>query len=174
MSKEAKARIRINDLLIRSGWRFFSDDAGDVNVSLETHVKLTKKKLDSFGDDFEGTANGFIDYLLIDGKGFPVAVLEAKSEKHDPLVGKEQARKYAQSQNVRFVILSNGNLHYFWVLCSPESVYGLATKRHRGTQRRGGMENEKRSGNHEAMRRDSRDCIRSSPVSSSRSSGKGL
>ncbi len=34
----------------------------------------------------------------------------------DPLVGKEQARKYAHSQNVRFVILSNGNLHYFWDL----------------------------------------------------------
>jgi type I restriction enzyme, R subunit len=28
-------------------------------------------------------------------------------------VGKEQARKYARSQNCRFIILSNGNLHYF-------------------------------------------------------------
>ncbi len=34
----------------------------------------------------------------------------------DPLVGKEQARKYAKSQNCRFIILSNGNLHYFWDL----------------------------------------------------------
>ena len=58
--------------------------------------------------------NGFVDYLLLDERGFPIAVLEAKSEKFDPLVGKEQARKYARSQNVRFVILSNGNLHYFW------------------------------------------------------------
>src|SRR5208283_2472369 len=39
---------------------------------------------------------------------------EAKAEDKDPLIGKEQARRYAQSQNVRFVILSNGNLHYFW------------------------------------------------------------
>ena len=46
----------------------------------------------------------------------PIAVLEAKSEKLDPLVGKEQARKYAHSKNVRFAILSNGNLHYFWDL----------------------------------------------------------
>jgi len=68
------------------------------------------------GNDFEGIANGFIDYLLLEPSGFPVAVLEAKSERHDPLVGKEQARKYAQSQNVRFVILSNGNLGYFWDL----------------------------------------------------------
>src|SRR2546429_8532239 len=55
----------------------------------------------------------FIDFLLLDDKGFPYAVLEAKSEDKSPLDGKEQARRYAHSQNVRFVILSNGNLHYF-------------------------------------------------------------
>lgn len=43
-------------------------------------------------------------------------MLEAKRESLDPLVGKEKARQYARSQNVRFVILSNGNLHYFWDL----------------------------------------------------------
>ena len=32
------------------------------------------------------------------------------------LAGKEQARKYARSQNCYFVILSNGNLHYLWGL----------------------------------------------------------
>lgn len=52
----------------------------------------------------------------MDGRGFPIAVLEAKRENLDPLVGKEKARQYARSQNVRFVILSNGNLHYFWDL----------------------------------------------------------
>lgn len=116
MPTEAKARIRINDLLLRSGWRFFDDEKGPANVTLETHVKLKKKTLDDLGNDFEKTAHGFVDYLLLDERGFPIAVLEAKSEKFDPLVGKEQARKYAHSQNVRFVILSNGNLHYFWDL----------------------------------------------------------
>ena len=43
-------------------------------------------------------------------------MLEAKAEDKNPLIGKEQARKYAKSQNCRFVILSNGNLHYFWDL----------------------------------------------------------
>ena len=43
-------------------------------------------------------------------------MLEAKSEDKNPLDGKEQARKYAKSQNVRFILLSNGNLHYFWDL----------------------------------------------------------
>jgi len=116
MPKEAKARIRINDLLARSGWRFFDDAAGPANITLEASTKIKKKALDVLGDDFEKTAKGFIDYLLLDGRGFPIAVLEAKSEQLDPLVGKEQARTYAHSQNVRFVILSNGTLHYFWDL----------------------------------------------------------
>ncbi len=114
MAKEAKTGIRINDLLRRSRWRFFDDASGSANIALEAHVKIKQKTLDELGDDFEKTADGFVDYLLLDPRAFPVAVLEAKPEDRDPLVGKEQARKYAQSQNVRFVILSNGNLHYFW------------------------------------------------------------
>ncbi len=116
MGKEARARIRINEYLQRSGWRFFEGENGPANIALEVHVKIKKETLEDLGDDFEKTANGFVDYLLLDEKGFPIAVLEAKSEKFDPLVGKEQARKYAHSQNTRFVILSNGSLHYFWDL----------------------------------------------------------
>lgn len=53
---------------------------------------------------------------MLDARGFPLLVLEAKAEDKIPLVGKEQARKYAKSQNCRFVMLSNGNLHHFWDL----------------------------------------------------------
>src|SRR3989344_8248582 len=113
MQKEAKARIKINDLLQKSGWIFFDDENGKANIVLELNAKLTKKEVDSFGNNFEKTKNGFVDFLLLDGKSFPYVVLEAKSEDKDPLDGKEQARKYAQSLNVRFVVLSNGNLHYF-------------------------------------------------------------
>jgi type I restriction enzyme R subunit len=116
MSKEAKARILINDLLRRSRWRFFDDETGPANIALEAHVKLKKKTLEDLGDDFEKTERGFVDFLLLDTKGFPLIVLEAKAEDKNPLVAKEQARKYAKSQNCRFVILSNGNLHYFWDL----------------------------------------------------------
>lgn len=115
-AKEAKARIKINKLLEESGWRFFDDAKGKANIVLEPQVKLTRATIDALGDNFEDAGNGFIDFLLLDEAGFPLVVLEAKSEDKNPLVGKEQARKYAKSQNCRFVILSNGNLHYFWDL----------------------------------------------------------
>ncbi|MCX6857271.1 MAG: DEAD/DEAH box helicase family protein [Verrucomicrobia bacterium] len=114
--KEATARIKINKLLDVAGWRFFADAKGPANIQLEPKVTLKTQDLDALGANFEKSSKGFIDFLLLNEKGFPFIVLEAKAEDKHPLVGKEQARKYAKSQNCRFVILSNGNLHYFWDL----------------------------------------------------------
>jgi type I restriction enzyme R subunit len=114
--KEATARIKINKLLEASGWRFFPEDDAPANIRLEPSVALKPAVLDSFGENFEKLERGFVDFLLLDARGFPLIVLEAKAEGKNPLVGKEQARKYARSQNCRFVILSNGNLHFFWDL----------------------------------------------------------
>ena len=114
--KEAAARIKINKLLENAGWRFFADSGGPANIQLEPGVKLVSKAIDEFGENFEKTKKGYIDFLLLDERGFPFIVLEAKAESLSPLTGKEQARKYARSQNCRFVILSNGNLHYLWDL----------------------------------------------------------
>jgi type I restriction enzyme, R subunit len=135
-NKEATARIKINKLLEAAGWRFFPEDGAPANICLESNAKLKTSDLDAFGENFEKTKHGFIDFLLLDNKGFPFIVLEAKSEDKNPLVGKEQARKYARAQNCRFVILSNGNLHYFWDLergnpyiitsfPTPDSVMGF-------------------------------------------------
>ena len=114
--KEAAARIKINKLLENAGWRFFADGKNPANIQLEPSVTLKTQDLDALGENFEKVTKGFIDFLLLNEKGFPFIVLEAKAENKSPLVGKEQARKYAKSQNCRFVILSNGNLHYFWDL----------------------------------------------------------
>ena len=113
---EATARIKINRLLEAAGWRFFGDDDGPANIRLERQIALKPADIDRLGDDFENAGKGFVDFLLLDENGFPLVVLEAKSEGKEPLVGKEQARSYARSLNCRFVILSNGNLHYFWDL----------------------------------------------------------
>lgn len=132
---EAKARIKINKLLEEAGWRFFEEDGKPANIILENNAKVSQNQLDEFGENFEKTSNGFIDYLLLDDKGFPFIVLEAKKDEINPLSAKEQARKYAVAKNCRFVILSNGNQHYFWDLQrgnpniiskfpSPETVKG--------------------------------------------------
>jgi type I restriction enzyme, R subunit len=133
--KEATSRIKINRLLEAAGWRFFADNAGPANIRLEPTVMIKPGDLEDLGEDFERTKRGFVDFLLLDARGFPLIVLEAKAEDKNPLVGKEQARRYARAQNCRFIILSNGNLHYFWDLergnphlittfPSPDSVTG--------------------------------------------------
>src|ERR1035437_7957412 len=114
--KEAAARIKINKLLEASGWRFFADGKLPANIQLEPSVSIKAPDLDALGENFEKLSKGFVDCLLLNDKGFPFIVLEAKSEDKSPLVGKEQARKYAKSQSCRFISLSNGNLHYFWDL----------------------------------------------------------
>ncbi len=111
---EAKARVKINKLLEEAGWRFFDDENGRANILLEQNVKITQTLLDELGEDFEKTKNGFTDYSLLGLDNSVVAVLEAKAEHLHPLIGKEQARAYAYSQNARFAILSNGNQHYLW------------------------------------------------------------
>ncbi|MDD2258519.1 MAG: DEAD/DEAH box helicase family protein [Bacilli bacterium] len=128
-AKEAKARIKINKLLEESGWRFFDTDEGPANIYLEPNVKITQKDIDSFGEDFEKTKNGFIDYLLLDDKSNPLIVLEAKREGINPLIAKEQARKYANSLRAKYIILSNGETHYFWNLSkgNPEIITAFPT-----------------------------------------------
>src|SRR5437667_9940217 len=112
--KEAVARIKINKLLEVAGWRFFKNGNGPANIQLEPSVSLKAEDLEGLGENFEKVKKGYIDFLLLNEKGFPFIVLEAKAEGKEPLAAKEQARKYARSQNCRFVILSNGNLHYLW------------------------------------------------------------
>ena len=121
---EAKARIKINKLLEEAGWRFFDTKDGKANIHLESHVKF-----DDLGEDFEKIKGGFIDFLLLDEFQNPLVVLEAKSEKIEPLFAKEQARKYAIAQKAPYIILSNGNVHYLWNLeqGNPERITAFPT-----------------------------------------------
>ncbi|MBQ9072165.1 MAG: DEAD/DEAH box helicase family protein [Bacilli bacterium] len=119
MAKEALARIKIDEKLKEAGWRFFPTEAGNANISLELKTKLetfTKEDLDNIDESYTNSRNGFADYILKDEYGKPLVVLEAKRKKTHPLSAKEQAREYAESMGVRYVILSNGDLDYFWDL----------------------------------------------------------
>ncbi|HEV7347002.1 DEAD/DEAH box helicase family protein [Telluribacter sp.] len=125
MKNEAHARIKINQLLEESGWRFFDSEVGPANIWLENHVKITQSEIDAWGNDFEMTKSGSLDFLLVDNHNKPICVLEAKKESLHPLVAKEQARKYANTVEARFVILSNGIVHYLWDIQkgNPKPIY---------------------------------------------------
>lgn len=118
-SKEAQARIKINKLLEQSGWRFFDDEQGKANIQLEGKIIYTKEIAESLGNNFENSTNkrgqsGAMDYLLLDSRGFPICVVEAKKSSIHPLSAKDQSYKYAISNNTRFIILTNGDSHYLW------------------------------------------------------------
>jgi type I restriction enzyme, R subunit len=123
--KESKARIKINNLLIKSGWLLDDTHENRANVSLEDGVNIS-----TAGDDFDNITKGFIDYLLLDDNHFPLCVLEAKKESLNPLVAKEQARDYAKGKNCRFIILSNGVSHYLWDIetGNPEQITEFPTQ----------------------------------------------
>lgn len=120
---EAHARIKINNMLTDAGWYLISEpDKGiRANVDLEYTTKINRN------DKFKA---GALDYLLFDSKGFPLCVLEAKREDINPLSAKKQARDYAEAQGIRFVILSNGNVHYLWdiEIGNPEIITSMPTQ----------------------------------------------
>jgi type I restriction enzyme, R subunit len=114
--KEAKARIKINNLLEEAGWRFFDNDQGISNIDLEHRTIKGKYDNLKLGDDLDNAPNGFIDYLLLNNEKRAIALVEAKRESIDPLDAKEQAREYARGKHIRHIFLSNGNVHYYWDL----------------------------------------------------------
>jgi len=93
MSTEADARMLIDKLLEAAGWVI----TNKAQVSTE-----------------EASSDGRADYLLKDSRTRPLAVIEAKRFAVDPYTAKEHARDYAQSLDAPFIILSNGQEHYFW------------------------------------------------------------
>ena len=127
LQKEALARISINKLLEDAGWRFFPNKKGIANIQLEPNVKIKQEDLDDLEN--KKIKNGFIDYLLLDENGFPFVVVEAKKDAIHPLEAKEQARKYANSLRCKYIILTNGSIHYFWNLekGNPEMITAFPT-----------------------------------------------
>jgi type I restriction enzyme R subunit len=90
---EAFSRVLIDRALQDSDW----DLLNPKQVQFELH-----------------TQNGRADYILKDGLGRALCVLEAKREDLDPYDAKGQARSYADSLKAPFIILSNGREHWFW------------------------------------------------------------
>ena len=97
-SKETDARIRIDKMLLEAGWKL-PGWAKDEEINVTTEINNN---------------SGEADYVLLSSTENHLCTVEAKKTLLSPLVGKEQARGYAESLNCRFIILSNGVSHYFW------------------------------------------------------------
>lgn len=69
-AKEATARIKINKLLETAGWRFFAEGDAPANIRLESNATIKSSDLDALGENFEKTSKGFIDFLLLDARGY--------------------------------------------------------------------------------------------------------
>lgn len=110
---EAYARQKIDLKLRDANWRLIDCEDGKRTVLLE-HT----------------SDKGRLDYLLLDSKGFPLCVLEAKKPSINPLSAKDQARAYAKKQNIRFVILSNGEIFYLWDIenGNPQIITSIPTQ----------------------------------------------
>ena len=104
MTPEQRAREKITRLLNSAGWTYREEELAGRRSGV-----------------------GFADYLMFDGNGAAVGILEAKRAETPPLSGKEQAREYADSIGVRHVFLSNGETHYHWVtdLGNPFRILAL-------------------------------------------------
>ena len=92
-SSEADARIVVDRLLREAGW------------NIEDKNQVTTE---------ESIKDGRADYLLLDSRSRPLAVVEAKRFSKDPYTAKEQAEIYAQELLAPFIFLSNGTDTYFW------------------------------------------------------------
>ncbi len=64
--------------------------------------------------DGDRVPTGKADYVLLDQRSRPLAVIEAKRSAIQPYIAKKQALPYARNIGAPFIFLTNGELIYFW------------------------------------------------------------
>lgn len=123
---EAQTRQHLIDVdLKKAGWN-------NLSVGRDLEYPVTGMPINA--DNPKG--NGFIDYVLWDDNGKPLAIIEAKRTTKDVEIGKHQATLYAncleKTHGQRPVIFyTNGYETKIWedtFYSSPRRVYGFYTK----------------------------------------------
>ena len=117
---EARTRKeKIDPLLKEAGWNL--TDRSQVIMELDTKQSdFVKRDYKTFEDTFENNEEkAYTDYLLIDSKGDPLAIVEAKKTSKDPITGQKQAEDYAddikkQTGQDVFIFLTNGYEIWYW------------------------------------------------------------
>ncbi len=104
---EARTRVLIDRMLSEAGW----DAVDRSQVLLEESVDVVRE---TDPETVTGTSRQRSDYVLLDARGRPLAVVEAKKDALDPYSAKQQTLPYAKSLDAPFIFLSNGEVTYFW------------------------------------------------------------
>lgn len=116
-TKETDARILIDDQLRAAGWNpadkshvltevLVTGVLGVAEPNVQATVLITA--------DGDAVPTGRADYVLLDQRGRPLAIIEAKRQAIHPYVAKQQALPYAKLIGAPFIFLTNGELIYFW------------------------------------------------------------
>ena len=120
-STEADARIVIDDLLRQAGWNPADKSQVLTEVSIRDTCWVIAEPVAPYGykpsrktKDGDEIATGRADYVLMDRRGRPLAIVEAKRSAIEPYQAKQQALPYAKAIGAPFIFLTNGELIYFW------------------------------------------------------------
>jgi len=112
-------RQKIDVLLKEQGWDV--DERSKVILEVDTkQSNFRAQNYKTVGETLKNDLDSkYADYLLLDGMGAPIAVVEAKRTSKDPILGRKQAEEYAddiKSQTGKdvFIFLSNGYEIWFW------------------------------------------------------------
>jgi len=132
-STEADARIVIDDLLRQAGW----DPADKSQVLAEVSIRNTSwvvaeptapygykpTRTTQEGDEIP---TGRADYVLVDRRGRPLAIIEAKRTAIEPYAAKQQALPYAKKIEAPFIFLTESSTRFSpavissgWWRCAP-------------------------------------------------------
>ena len=116
-NKETDARILIDDQLRAAGWNPAdkSQVLTEVKVAGGHFVAEPGAQPTVFSTaDGDAIPTGRADYVLLDQRGRPLAIIEAKKQAIQPYTAKQQALPYAKQIGAPFIFLTNGELIYFW------------------------------------------------------------
>jgi len=95
----------ITPAIKKAGW--------DIQLQVREEVSLTKGRVIVRGKVHTRGKNKRADYILYYKPNIPLAVIEAKDNKHSVSDGMQQALGYAEMVKVPFVFSSNGDAFLF-------------------------------------------------------------
>lgn len=116
-SKETDARILIDDQLRAAGWSPADKSQVLTEVKVSGDWSVTEAGVLPVApstSDGDVIPTGRADYVLLDQRSRPLAIIEAKKQAIQPYTAKQQALPYAKQIGAPFIFLTNGDLIYFW------------------------------------------------------------